>query len=322
VTLLGETTDVNPTPEDYSFDLDRALAAVVGIRSTIPADAFSAQTLGTERAGNGVLIREDGVVLTIGYLINEAETIWLSLAGGKVVPGHVTAYDHQTGFGLVQALAREKFTAIPLGRSATVRVGDDMVVGGAGGRQASISARVVAKQEFAGYWEYLLEEAIFTAPSHGNWGGTALINASGELVGVGSLQLQRAVDDKQSENINLFVPIDLLGPIYNDLITLGRRSAAPRPWLGMYAAEMGGRIVLAGFAGRGPAAKSDLKTGDVILQLGGREISTLPEMFRRLWSLGPAGVDVPMLVFRDGRTIEVHVRSADRARMARRPILH
>lgn len=319
--LRGEL-DVHPRPDDYSFDLDRALSAVVGVRSSIPADAFTAQTLGTERSGNGVLIREDGVVLTIGYLINEAETVWLSLSGGKVVPGHVIAYDHQTGFGLVQALAREKFPSIALGKSGSVTVGDDVVVGGAGGRQGSLGARVVAKQEFAGYWEYLLEEALFTAPSHGNWGGTALINTKGELVGVGSLQLQRTVDEKQAENINLFVPIDLLGPVFDELMTLGKRSAAPRPWLGMYAAEMGGRIVLAGFAGRGPAAKSELKTGDVILKLGNREVSTLPDLFRRLWSLGAAGVDVPLTVFRDGRTLEMRVKSADRARMMRRPILH
>lgn len=313
---------MNPRPEDYSFDLDRALAAVVGVKTSIPEEAFTAQTLGTERAGNGVLIRPDGVILTIGYLINEAETVWISMSGGKAVPGHVMAYDHQTGFGLVQALAREQFPYLPIGKSSALAAGADVVVGGAGGRQGSLAARVIAKQEFAGYWEYLLDEAIFTAPSHGNWGGTALINGTGELVGIGSLQLQRSIDDKQSENVNLFVPIDLLDPVLGDLLTLGKRNAAPRPWLGMYAAEMGGRIVLAGFAGRGPAAKADLKTGDVILKLGGREVSSLPDMFRRLWSLGPAGVDVPIVVFRDGRTLEVRVRSADRARMMRRPILH
>lgn len=313
---------MHPRTEDYAFDLDRALSAVVGVRTNVPAEAFTAQTLGTERAGNGVIIRDDGIVLTIGYLINEAETVWLILSGGKAVPGHVIAYDHQTGFGLVQALAREKFPALAIGKSAAVKVGDDVVVGGAGGRQGSIAARVVAKQEFAGYWEYLLDEAIFTAPSHANWGGTALINAKGELAGIGSLQLQRTVEGKEAENINLFVPIDLLAPVFDDLMTVGKRNAPPRPWLGMYAAEMGGRIVVAGFAGRGPAAKADLKTGDVILKLGGREVTSLPELFRRLWSLGPAGVDVPIVVFRDGRTFDVRVKSADRARMLRRPILH
>lgn len=313
---------MHPRPEDYAFDLDRALAGVVGIRSMIPPDAFTAQTLGTERAGNGVLIRDDGVVLTVGYLINEAETIWLTMTGGKAVPGHVIAYDHQSGFGLVQALARERFPALPLGSSATVGVGEDVVVGGAAGRQGSLAARVIAKQEFAGYWEYLLEDAIYTAPSHGNWGGTALINAAGQLVGIGSLQLQRTVGDQQAENVNLFVPTDLLAPVFDELMTLGKRSGAARPWLGMYAAETGGRVVVAGFAGRGPAAKADLKTGDVILKLGGQDIGSLAQMFRRLWSLGPAGVDVPLVVFRDGRAIDVRVRSADRSRMMRRPILH
>ena len=141
----------------------------------IPADAFTAETLGTERAGNGVLIRADGLVLTIGYLVTEAETIWLTLIDGRAVPGHVLAYDQDTGFGLVQALARLDLPALPIGHSSAVSVGERVVVGGAGGRQHSVAARIVAKQEFAGYWEYVLDEAIFTAPSHPNWGGTALI---------------------------------------------------------------------------------------------------------------------------------------------------
>src|SRR5579864_2053547 len=161
---------VQPRPEDYAYDLDQALSAVVAVRSIIPGDAFSAETLGTERAGNGVLIRKDGLVLTIGYLITEAETIWLTLSDGRAVPGHVLGYDQETGFGLVQALARLDVPALEIGQSCAASIGERVVVAGAGGRARSVAARIVAKQEFAGYWEYVLDEAIFTAPAHPNWG--------------------------------------------------------------------------------------------------------------------------------------------------------
>src|SRR6478672_13448010 len=157
-----------PRPGDYSFDLDRALASVVGLHSIIPADASSAETLGTERAGNGVLI-DDGVILTIGYLITEAETIWLHLGDGRVVQGHPLGFDQETGFGLVQALGKIDFPALEVGSSKAVEVGERVVVGGAGGRTRSLAGRIAAKQEFAGYWEYVLDEAIFTFPAHPNW---------------------------------------------------------------------------------------------------------------------------------------------------------
>ena len=170
---------MQPKPDDYDYDLDEALASVVGIKSIVPADAFTAETLGTERAGNGVLIRGDGLVLTIGYLVTEAETVWISHSGGRAVPGHVLGYDQETGFGLLQALARLDLPSLPIGSSEDAEVGERVVVGGAGGRQRAVAARIIAKQEFAGYWEYVLDEAIFTAPAHPNWGGTALIGPGG-----------------------------------------------------------------------------------------------------------------------------------------------
>ena len=194
----------------------------MGLHAIIPNDAFTAETLGTERAGNGVLIRENGVVLTIGYLITEAETIWLHLNDGRVVPGHVLGYDQATGFGLVQALAKLDLPALPLGDSTMVPLDERVVVGGAGGRQRSVAARVVGKQEFAGYWEYVLDEAIFTAPAHPNWGGTALIGPAGDLIGIGSLQLERAREKGPNEHLNMIVPID-------DSEADPRRSAQVRP---------------------------------------------------------------------------------------------
>src|SRR5947209_14139368 len=312
---------VEPKPQDYGYDLDRALAALVGISSVVPADAFSAETLGTERAGNGVLIREDGVVLTIGYLITEAEQVWLTFSDGRSAPGHVLGYDQETGFGLVQALARVDLPVLSLGRSSEAPVGEPVVVGGAGGRHHSVAAHIAARQEFAGYWEYVLDEAIFTAPAHPNWGGTAMIGPNGDLLGIGSLQLEQP-GEKGNRHLNMMVPIDLLKPILDDLLTLGRRNRPPRPWLGLYATEVDNRVVVVGISNRGPAKRSNLKTGDVVLAVGGSEVTDLAGLFRRIWSLGDAGVEVPMTIYRDGQQMQLRVASADRRLFLKSPRLH
>src|SRR5207248_11041846 len=114
---------LQPKPEDYDFNLEEALTALVGLRALVPGDAFTAETLGTERTGNGVLIRE-GVVLTIGYLVTEGGTIWLHLPDGCAVPGHVLAYDQDSGFGRVQAVARISLPALPHGQSRAAMVRD------------------------------------------------------------------------------------------------------------------------------------------------------------------------------------------------------
>jgi S1-C subfamily serine protease len=310
-----------PRRGDYGFDLDAALAAVVGVRVTVPEEAFTASVLGTERSGHGVAIRRDGLILTIGYLVTEAESIWLTLSGGRVVPGHVVAYDQATGFGLIQALARLDMPALPLGRSADVQAGDRVVIAGAGGREHAVAAAVVAKREFAGYWEYLLDEAIFTAPAHPHWGGTALIGPAGDLLGIGSLQLEGAREGK-SEHLNMVVPIDLLKPIYDDLLKHGRANRPPRPWLGIYCIEVEDRIVIAGLAKGGPAQRAGLQTGDLLLAVAGAEVRGLAGCFRQIWSLGHAGVEVPLLIWREGDTFEVRVNSGDRDRFLKRPKVH
>ena len=312
---------VQPKPENYAYNLEGALTSLVGLRAIIPADAFTADTLGTERSGNGVLIR-DGVVLTIGYLITEAETVWLHLADGRAVPGHVLAYDQETGFGLVQALARLELPALPIGQSRSAKVGDAVVVAGAGGRKHSVVARIAAKQEFAGNWEYVLDEAIFTAPAHPFWGGTAMIGPSGELLGIGSLQVQQVRETGTPEPLNMIVPIDILKPILEDLLTLGRPNHPPRPWLGLNATEVDDKVVIARVSTGGPARRANLRTGDVVLAVNATEVSDLAGFFRKVWSLGKAGVEVPLTVYRDGRTFEARVTSGDRNRFLKGPSLH
>ena len=309
-----------PRPGDYSFDLDRVLSSVVGLHSIIPPDAFSADTLGTERAGNGVVI-DDGLVLTIGYLITEAEAVWLHLGDGRVVEGHALGFDSVSGFGLVQALGHIDLDPLPLGSSRAAEVGDRVMVGGAGGRTRSVASHIAAKQEFAGYWEYLLDEAIFTHPAHPNWGGTGLISNRGELIGIGSLQLERDRGGRP-EHLNMIVPIDLLKPVLDDLRKFGRVNKPARPWLGMLTTEIDNRVVVIGISAKGPAARAELKAGDVILAVKGENISSQTAFYRKLWALGSAGVDVPLTVFHEGVTFDVVLTSTDRARLLKGPRLH
>jgi S1-C subfamily serine protease len=309
-----------PRAEDYGYDLERALSSMVGLHSIVPADGFTAQTLGAERAGNGIVIG-NGLILTVGYLITEAETIWLHLHDGRVAPGTALAVDQETGFGLVQALAKLDVPALPIGSSAKTEVGERVVLGGAGGRTRSVAARIAARQEFAGYWEYVLDEAFFTFPAHPNWGGTGLINSAGELIGVGSLQLERERAGKP-ENLNMVIPIDLLAPIKDELTKFGRTQKPVRPWLGVYSTEIEDKVVVVGLAGKGPASRAEIKTGDVILAVGGEKISTLAALYKKVWSLGNAGVEVPLTLYREGVTFDVRVNSSDRAKFLKMPKLH
>ena len=311
-----------PQPDDYSFDLDRALDAVVGLTARVPADAFTAGTLGTERSGNGVVIRADGIVLTVGYLVTEAEEVWLTTNRGRVVPGHVLGHDQTTGLGLVQALGPLGVPALTPGYGRKAPPGTDVVVAGAGGRERSLAANIVARQEFAGYWEYVLDDAVFTAPAHPHWGGTAMIGPSGHLLGIGSLQIQHQAEGGRILPLNMMVPIDLLEPIFDDLATIGRANLPPRPWLGLYATEDEGRVVVMGFAGNGPARRAGLREGDAVLAVDGTEVGDPASFFRAVWALGDAGVEVPLTLDREGDVFDVSIRSGDRNRVLKSAKLH
>ncbi|MDJ0387716.1 S1C family serine protease [Roseomonas sp. E05] len=313
---------LQPRPEDYGYDLDRALLGVVTLRARTPEDAFTAETLGTERIGHAVLIREDGLLLTIGYLITEAEEVWLTTAQGRAVPGHVVGYDQVTGFGLVQALGRLEIPALALGDSGAVQPGEPIVFAGAGGRAGALAGRVVARQPFVGYWEYLLDDAIYTAPAHPLWGGAAVIGPKGDVIGIGSIQLGHDPGDGKVRVLNMSVPVDLLKPILDEMLTLGRPNRPPRPWLGVSAVSEEGRVLLIGVTRNGPAARAGLRKGDVVLAVAGQPLSDETGFFHALWALGPAGVDVPLLLERDGDQFEVSVTSGDRQRFLKSAPLH
>jgi S1-C subfamily serine protease len=313
--------EMRPRPEDWRFDLDSALDAVVQIRAEIPEDAFTAQVLGTERLGNGVVIRDDGLVLTIGYLITEASTLWLTTNKGAVLAGFPVAYDQVSGFGLVQPLGKLGVRPLVRGSAASCRVGENVVVAGHGGRAHALRATVFAKREFAGYWEYLLDEALYTAPAHPQWGGSALIGADGKLLAIGSLLVQEKVDAGVLQG-NMLVPIDLLAPILDDMLKLGRPAQAPRAWLGMYTTEAGAKLVVAGIAPGGPAERAGVKVGDVIVDVAGAKPTSLADLWRRVWALGPVGSEVRLKLMRKSVLMNAAVRSADRNDFLKKPHLH
>jgi S1-C subfamily serine protease len=312
---------LQPDSGEVGFDLARALDAVVSVHTEVPEDAFTASILGTERLGNGVVIREDGLVLTIGYLITEASAVWLTTNGGNAVGGYPLAYDQATGFGLVQPLGRLGVAALRRGSVASCEVGDDVIMAGYGGRKHALKTQVFAKREFAGYWEYMLDEALFTAPAHPQWGGAALIGDDGRLLGIGSLLVQEKVEG-QSLQGNMIVPIDILEPILEDLLTRGRANRPPRPWLGIYTAEVGQTIAVAGLAEGGPADRAGVHSGDVVLEVAGGRVQGLADFYRKIWSIGPAGSEVPLTLSREGAVSRVNVRSADRQDFLKKPKLH
>ncbi|CDX59158.1 signal protein PDZ [Mesorhizobium sp. LCM 4577] len=291
--------------------------SVVAVRAMVPDDAFTANALGTRREGSGVVIRDNGLVLTIGYLITEAEEVWLTDQDGRVVAAHALAYDQETGFGLVQALAPLGLPPVQFGNARKANIGDAVTLADGIGQQ--VDAHIVTKQEFAGYWEYLIDEAIFTAPAHPSWGGAALFDGDGKLLGVGSLRLQMSRAGEVAD-INMVVPIDLLTPILDDLIKRGQTATAPRPWLGAFSAESNGMVVVMSVAEGGPAAKAGLRQGDIISDVRDGEVDGLADFYRKLWQ-NPAGSEIPLRVVRDGRETWLRVKSADRNSFLKKPQL-
>jgi S1-C subfamily serine protease len=315
--------NLQPKQADLRFNLQAALDAAVLLRTEAPEDAFTASILGTDRVGNGVVIRADGLVLTIGYLITEATSIWLTTNAGQVLPAHAVAYDQVTGLGLVLPLGKLDAPVLERGSAAAAAVRDDVVVIGHGGRAHALQAELVAKREFAGYWEYVLDEALFTAPPHPQWGGAALVDADGRLLGIGSLLVQDSASlGGAAQQGNMFVPIDLLDPILDDMLKFGRPQGPPRAWLGMYTAEDGDRIVVAGLASGGPAERAGVRLGDVVTEIGGERVAGLAALWRGVWRHGPAGAEVPLGLLRNGAAKQVRVRSADRNDFLKKPPLH
>lgn len=299
-------------PASAEQAVEDVLKAVVKIRSIIPKDAHTAKSLGTEREGNGVVIDSKGHILTTGYLIVEAETIEVFGPEGKKIDATFVGYDHSTGFGLLRTDKPLSVEPMKLGQSSEVKEGDPVLVAGYGGADSGMRAQVISRKDFAGYWEYILEDAIFTYPPYANFGGTALIGRDGRLLGIGSLFTQFMIQGFGSIPCNVFIPIDRLNSILDDLVNTGRSRQAPRPWLGINAEEAHGRVFVTRVTSGGPAERAGLQPGDLILTVHGKAVNGLADFYRKVWALGKAGVDVPLSVLQKTQIRDITLHSADR----------
>jgi len=291
---------------------DQLLAAIVGVRARVPAHARTAEALGTQRAGSGVVIDGNGLIVTIGYLILEASHVEVMVTEDRIVEAEILAYDHETGFGLLRASEPIEVAPMRLGESASLERGDQLLVSGFGGRLAARPAVLVSRRDFAGYWEYLLENAIFTAPPYPLFGGAALVNSQGELVGIGSLVVADAYPGKQPLPGNMFLPVNRLKEVLGDLLTAGRSMAASRPWLGLYLSEVDGLLMVHRLAVDGPAASAGMRAGDIILGVAGQPVASMADFYRKLWAAGEPGDKVPLTILKGAQMHEVNVTAGDR----------
>ncbi|MGB9436837.1 MAG: S1C family serine protease [Desulfobacterales bacterium] len=293
-------------------EAEQLLKAIVKVKSTIPSEARTAGVLGTTREGNGVLIDPEGHILTIGYLILEADSIEVVDQEGFEIRARYIGYDHKTGFGLIRSEKALNTAPIQLGQSSDIKAGDPVLVIGHGGVDSVQGVRVVFRGEFTGYWEYLLDNAIYTTPPYADYGGAALIGRDGKLLGIGSIFTQKSIADLGTVPCNMFVPIDLLRPILSRLIATGSSGEPPQPWLGLQIDEVHGRLFVRRVTSGGPAEKAGLGSGDIVLKVDQNAVQGLADFYRKVWSLGKAGVDVPVAVLQGIEIRDIVVRSGDR----------
>jgi S1-C subfamily serine protease len=305
-------------PAVRAVDAERLFAAIVKVTVRAIPGARSSASLGSEREGTGVVIGDNGLILTIGYLVVEAEDVSVVDSKGRTLSARVVGYDHATGFGLLRTIAPLDVAPVALGDSAKVSQRDPVMIASSGNDTISF-AYVVSKRAFSGSWEYALDEALYTSPPMMSWSGAGLFDREGRLLGVGSLIVREANDDEPRVPGNLFVPIDLLKPILQDLVSSGRRQGPARPWLGVAADEVSGRLVVARVSPDGPADRAGLASGDIILAVAGESVRTQAEFYRKVWARGGAGARIPLKVLQGVDVKDVPVASIDRTEYFKRP---
>jgi S1-C subfamily serine protease len=299
-------------PAAEPVDAKRLFAAIVKVHARAVPNARSAATLGEERDGTGIVIGEEGLILTIGYLIVEADDVKIVDSRGRTLPAKIVGYDHATGLGLIRAAAPLDARPVPFGDSARLAERAPVMIVNSGGADDVTLAYVVSRRPFTGSWEYMLDQAIFTAPPTLNWSGAALIDQDGKLIGIGSLIVRDAMAGEREMPGNMFVPIDVLKPVLADMISTGRRAGPPRPWLGIAADEQHGRLFVTRVSPEGPGDRAGIKAGDIILGVGGEGVRTQAEFYRKVWGRGAAGTEIPLRVLQGIDVRELKVRSIDR----------
>lgn len=295
-----------------NVSIDELVSAVVQIKTFIDPEGRTVENLGGNREGSGIVIDTNGLVLTIGYLMVEAHSAEITTNDGTTVAANVVGYDHDTGFGLLRASTPLKVRPLPLGNSGATAQGERALVAGFGGTDMVLPVHIVSKREFAGYWEYLLDEALFTSPPHPRWSGAALVNRDGKLVGIGSLIVGDATGSGGGVPGNMFVPIDALQPVLADLLSDGRVAGPARPWIGITTDNVEGRLVVRRASPGGPAERAGLRQGDIILGIAGETVRDLPDFYRKLWAQGHAGTVIPLDITQNGATRRLDITSVSR----------
>ncbi|MET0507101.1 MAG: S1C family serine protease, partial [Burkholderiaceae bacterium] len=302
-----------PGPADRTFLND----TVVRLETKAVADAESSRSLGQRRSGTGVLI-DNSTVLTIGYLLLEADEVEMVTPSGKHIPGSVAGYDPVSGFGLVRSAVPLDGRPLEFGDSDAIGEKERVLTLGHGEPEAT-ELLVVSRKEFTGSWEYQIDSGIFTFPPVNNWSGAALVDRGGKLVGIGSLIVNDAATVQRGVPGNLYVPVNLLKPILADLLATGRRSGPAQPWLGLSTEVVQGNLMVSRVTSGGPADRAGLAAGDIIVAVDGEKVGSQSDFYRIIWKKGPAGVTVPLRVLKSGDVREVAVQSRDRMDSLRKP---
>ena len=285
--------------------------SIVSVNARVPSDAMTAHSLGTEREGNGVII-DDNRILTIGYIIIEASEIGIGLADGTKLPAVMVGYDHSSGFGIIKPVFHVELEGLKLGDSDKIQLDEPLFIMPSKQRGIGSVAKMVSRRPFSGWWEYYLDKPIFTFPVNNDWGGTPLLNSEGEVLGIGSLFVQDAASEGSFSPGNMFVPINLLKPIFKDLIEFGRRQSDIKPYLGITSRQASGSVYVSRVREGGPAFKAGIQPEDIIKSVNGISISTLQNFYQEIWKSGNAGVAIKLGIDRNNQLLELTVETVDR----------
>ena len=304
--LFSETNKL--TTEE---DILNIYKSVVKIDSIIPPEARTAQSLGTVRGGNGVVI-DDKHILTIGYIVVEAETITITLPDGKKFPGELIGYDHTTGFGILRTIIQSDLTPLKIGDSDQLTKEDFLYVLPylTEGRPSAV--KMVSRRSFAGWWEYFLDKPIYTYPANSSFAGSALINEYGEVLGIGSLYVGDAAATGISSPGNMFVPINDLKPILDDLIQNGRRTKDIKPYMGLTSSDNTGQVKITRVNDNGPAAKAGFSVNDTILAVNNEKINNIEDFYKVVWSFGGPGTKLQFDIERNQEKLNIELTTMDR----------